>query len=347
MEKKFCALILSGGTGTRFWPLSTKKKPKQYLNLIEGKSLLASTLERLTPLINPKNIFVMTTTSQESLVKNHKSDNILVEPIGKNTAPCIFYSLLCMIKDNISPDTVVAIMPSDHVILNTEVFRQDLTAIYNQVHNSNKIVTIGIKPHFPHTGFGYIETAAGFQETFMDVVSFKEKPPFETACDYLKKGNYFWNAGMFLGRIDSFLAEFAKWSPEIYQLKDLFLKDVTKAYNEVKSISIDYAIMEKSRNLLIYKAQFDWNDLGSWSALEDLSLQENTILPTKDEAFKYIDNAKGNIVYCDTSKSISLVDVQDLLIISNSLGLVVMPKNKAENMKEIVGYFNKRAPHLT
>lgn len=252
--QNFYALVMAGGKGTRFWPVSTEKRPKQYLSLL-GKPLLAKTLTRLGKLIPAEYRYIVTTRDQEPMARECSQglmadQGLIFEPEGRNTAPCILMALAHFDKVRIPHNAVVAILPSDHAILDEDQFRISLENAAKLAIETKGIVTIGIKPTSPHTGYGYIHAGAK-QNNAHKVTAFKEKPDAETAEKYLSSGNFFWNAGMFVGQIQTFIDEYKLHAPQSYahfeKIKlSLHNKELLKeSYSKLESISFDYAIMEK------------------------------------------------------------------------------------------------------
>ena len=344
-------LIMAGGRGTRFWPESTSKTPKQYLNLTGESSLLGETLTRFDGFADKKFRHVVTVKEQEELVLQSSSglidDNgIIFEPSGRNTAPCILLSLVSLLSKGASSQDVVVIVPSDHVILNKTGFQEVLQSAVEASKKQKKIVTIGITPNFPHTGYGYIHRGVSIENDSFDVESFKEKPSFDIAKKYVESGNYYWNAGMFVSSIETLLGELEKHAPEIYKYKDDLFKNIndftklTEVYNEIPRESIDYAVMEKSKNVIVIPSKFDWNDLGSWDAMEDVldNIDNNTIVKGEKH---YFDNSKGNIVF-SPNQFVSLINVDDLIVISNDNSLVVLPKKDSQKVKDIVSFLETK-----
>lgn len=346
--KKLYALIMSGGEGTRFWPESTKERPKQYLKILGEKSLLESTLGRLDGLVNPNERFVVTVQSQVHLVRESSTqkmgtDNIIMEPSGRNTAPCILLAVASLLKKGASEDDIIAVLPSDHVILNESGFRSVLRKASECASEFKKIVTIGINPTFPHTGYGYIERAETKVNSGFLVSAFKEKPNIETASEYIKTGRYYWNAGMFVAPIKVFLSEFEKHAPEIFSKFDQLKTCIgdfekTKAvYETIKKDSIDFAVMEKSKHVAVVPAcgEFDWNDLGSWDALESVinsnRCDGNTVV--KAAEIRAL-NSNNNIVYTP-GKICALINVNDLVVVSNDAAVLIMPKNASQEVKKL------------
>ncbi len=346
----FYALVMAGGRGTRFWPESTSQRPKQYLSLTGDQPLLTKTLSRFEGLIEAKRRFVVTVKEQEALAaecsKGAINDKGLIfEPSGRNTAPCILLSMAALEVMGAGDDDVVAIVPSDHVILDEDGFRRTVELAGKSATEQDAIVTIGIKPNFPHTGYGYIKRGEEAASGVSKVDEFKEKPDRETAESYLKSGQYYWNAGMFVATLKTLKREFSHCSPETYahfdDLKSALEKGqgVAEVYEKLPKDSIDYAVMEKSECVCVVAADFDWNDLGSWDALETVvtERQGNTLISRGHDV---IHEAKGNIVYAP-GKHVSLVGVEDLIVVSNEKTVVVLPKNRSQEVKNIVAELQK------
>lgn len=349
MDFKINSIVMAGGRGTRFWPESTSKKPKQYLNLLGDKSLLEQTLDRFSGIVEKDNRYIVTVKDQDLLVASSSVDKIgdngvIFEPSGRNTAPCILLSIAYLLKNGHSKDEVVAIVPSDHVILNTNSFREVILDASKLASSHSKIVTIGIPPTFPHTGYGYIQMGSKFEALAYNVEEFKEKPSFEIAKEYVASGKYSWNAGMFVATIETLIEEFKSHAPETYDYFDSLMnsigdfEELKEVYNKIPANSIDYAIMEKSKNVVVIKARFDWNDLGSWDAMESVmeKTNGNTIISSNKV---YTSNADGNIIYAP-NKNVSLINVNDLVVVSNDHSVLVVPKKDSQKVKECVPYFD-------
>ncbi len=328
-------LIMAGGKGTRLWPYSTQDRPKQYLKINSDRTLLEETLARFDGLVPLEQRYVVTTAEQELMVLESSKKlfasqgHTILEPQGRNTAPCILLSLYELLHRGASSQDVVAIMPSDHVILNVKGFQHTLQKSIAMAVEEERIVTIGIPPHKPHTGYGYIERAKSLGHGF-EVSSFREKPNLETATSYLQSGNYFWNAGMFMAKIEVLLAEFERCAPEIFEHWES-LKDASSHYKNIPAISIDYAVMEKSDRVAVVPAEFDWNDLGSWDALQEIyPEQENVVLAAQEcKALQ----SQGNIIFAPGMK-VCLGDVNDLVVVAVNDTLMILPKEQAQRVKE-------------
>ncbi len=336
-------LIMAGGKGTRFWPVSTENKPKQYTNLFSDRSLLQDTISRITNISSREDRYVVTVKNQLGLATEQTSDfldekNIILEPEGRNTAPCIFYGLLKLLNDGHDENSIVAVLPSDHVILDHQGFEKTVLSASVLARENNKIVTIGITPDTPHTGYGYIQKGLVISAG-NEVKSFREKPSIDIAKEYLSSGDYLWNAGMFIAPISLLLNEFKTHAPEYdkyrEQIENAFgdERELGSIYQKLPKDSIDYAIMEKSENVAVVAAGFDWNDLGSWDALEDvLEKVDGNILASKN-SFRQIES-NGNIVFAP-EKNVSLIGVSDLVIVSSGDQLMILPKKLAQRVKEL------------
>ncbi len=345
---------MAGGKGTRFWPESIEKKPKQYLSLISSKSLLEETLTRFDKFIEKEKRFVVTVREQEKLAKASSKgkinkQGIIYEPSGRNTGPCILMSLASLLQKGVTLNDVVAIVPSDHVILNKKGFHSTLKKAADFSHKNQQIVTIGITPHFPHTGFGYIQKGKLLNEEAFKVSRFKEKPHFELANEYVKSGQYLWNAGMFVAPIKVFLEEFAAHAPTMYQYWDALLKAKTpvalkKVYDKLPSDSIDYAIMEKSNRIAVMPANFDWNDLGSWDALSSVIDEKhgNTVVRSDGEFFL---NSTDNVIFAP-NHFVSLINMEKHIVVVNDKVVLVAPVKDSQEIKKIVEHLKKARPEL-
>lgn len=340
----FC-LVMAGGKGTRFWPESTSKRPKQYLSLVSDESLLTETLKRFEGIVQKEHRYIVTVKEQEELARQSAQEliddgGLIFEPSGRNTAPCILLSLAALRDKGARDDDIVAIVPSDHVILNSEGFQKTIIKSAEVASKERAIVTIGIKPHFPHTGYGYIQRGPDLGDQVYQVLQFKEKPDFDTAKGYLASGEYLWNAGMFMGSMKVLEEEFAKHSPETFEHYESVknglheFEKLAEAYGAIPANSIDYAIMEKSERVMVVPADFDWNDLGSWDALEAVIEHQagNTLARTKGH---HVESSSGNIVYAP-NQYVALINVHDLIVVSNEKALVVLPKSDSQKVKQVV-----------
>lgn len=340
------ALIMAGGRGTRFWPASTEEKPKQFLALTSENTMIQETVRRLLPLINMEHIFVCTGEKYKTLCLEQLPElperNIIVEPSGRNTAPCILLSTLYI--SQIYPDSNIIVLPSDAMV-SDEVEQLSVFKDADEfIKGKDGIVTIGITPNRPETGYGYIQftnedVAVGNHEV-KTVEAFKEKPSLEVATSYLEDGHYLWNAGMFM-----FGAEFMKSQYEIYAnetykiLTNLpkitdktYSKELEEKYTMCESISVDFAIMEKTDKLYVVPADFGWDDVGSWMALERYLSKDMSGNVTKGEV--KIENSNNNTVFT-TTKPVVLLDAEDMFVIETEERIVVGKKESLSKVHEM------------
>jgi mannose-1-phosphate guanylyltransferase len=347
------ALIMAGGVGTRFWPLSRESKPKQFLNIISERSMLQMTVDRLLKRFKIKDIYIVTGASQVELTRKAlpelPPENVIIEPFGMNTAPCIALSCLYLLKKYDKNETIL-VLPADHLIRKETVFMDKVEAANNfALHDY--LVTFGIEPQYPATGYGYIEAGKLLQEPTYEVVKFKEKPDLGTAEKFLKAGNFFWNSGMFMWKISTILKAFEKHLPEVIAvLAAISVKwdetglaaDITEEYNSMPRVPIDIGIMEKADKRCVLKVELGWSDVGGWKALYDVSV--------KDKAGNVINSPNitidsyNNFVHAD--KEIALIGVDDLVIVDTEDALLVTTKDRSEEVKEIVAKLKKEKSDL-
>ncbi|MEZ0343591.1 MAG: mannose-1-phosphate guanylyltransferase/mannose-6-phosphate isomerase [Caldimicrobium sp.] len=340
------AVILAGGSGTRLWPLSRKNYPKQFLRLNSERSLFQQTVERILPIVSPENIIITTNSEykfyvlsdlKEILPNQYSLPSIIFEPVSRNTAPAIVLALkYCLETLNCSEDEIIFVTPSDHLIKPEEKFRDYLLKA-ERAAKAGKIITFGIKPDKPHTGYGYIK-AVNTSHEVLQVERFTEKPDLETAKKYLQEGGYFWNSGMFLFRIDTILEELKKHAPKIYSLFNLELEGLISHFYEMPDISIDYAVMEKSDRLSVIPLELYWNDIGSYDALYEALEKDN-----KGNVFQ------GNVLALNTRNTFILgnkrlictIGLEDLLIVETEDAILIARKGEAQKVREIVDLLKK------
>ena len=349
-------VILSGGSGTRLWPLSRAMYPKQFISGLNGSkaSLLGNTLTRLAPELGYQAPLIICNNAHRFLVKDEceragiNPSAVILEPVARNTAPAIAVSALHVAAKN--PSAVLVVMPSDHVISDEERFRKAVADAAN-VAAQGKIVLFGIKPTEPHTGYGYIRKGSpisGAETVAAHVASFTEKPNQETAETYLASGDYFWNSGIFVFRADTMLNELALLEPSILEAAraalakaetDLgFLRLDTKAFEAAPSISIDYAVLEKTSTAAVLPLEIGWNDLGSWSALWSAAAHDASGNYVKGEGF--LEDTSDCYIHSERSL-ISTIGVKDLIIIDTPDTLLVADKARAQDVSKIVARLKK------
>ncbi len=341
---------MAGGIGSRFWPLSVPEKPKQFLDILGiGKTLIQMTYERLLPLVNPENIYVLTNSSYAVLVKEQLpalTDNqILTEPQRKNTAPCIAYAAAKI--SALNPDANLIVCPSDHLIVKEDRFRAIIETALADSAQTNSIVTIGINPTQPHTGYGYIEIDASADRTpgsVSNVKQFREKPDLQTAKGFINAGTFFWNSGIFIWKASTIIGALKNYQNDIYEL---FCSNTTQyntsneqefvdsAFNQSKDISIDYAILEKANNVKVVVSDFDWSDLGTWGSLADHIQKDenaNAIIGKNIHLF----NAKNNIINSKSNKIVLINGLEDYIIVDSEEVLMILSKKDEQELKHFV-----------
>jgi len=335
------ALIMAGGVGTRFWPLSTKSKPKQFLNILGNRSMIQQTVDRILPLIEYKDIYIVTNCEQVKLVKEHlpqiPEKNIIAEPLGRNTAACIGLSAV-ILREKYKIDETMLVLPADHYIGKPEKFLEIVSFAAKFARESENLITFGIKPTFPATGYGYIESGEKISDQkfpIFQVKRFKEKPDLETAKKFISNGNFSWNSGMFLWRIDTILNAIEQYMPDLYhqliKIKTVWgqnkTDEIKKIYQNLQSIPIDIGVMEKADNSAVLPVDIDWNDIGSWQAVYDM-------MP-KDEKGNYF--SKDSYVLCENEKKvIGLAGVENLIVVDTKDALLICKKENAQDVKKIV-----------
>lgn len=341
-----CALIMAGGKGTRFWPLSTEEKPKQFLNLLGRETMIQMTVNRVKPIIPIERIFVCTVSSYVELVKEQlpelPEENIIVEPEGRNTAPCI--ALSSMIINRKYNDAAIAVLPSDHLIKDEEKFRNIILDCNEFLDiNETALITIGMKPDRPETGYGYIRyDKKSFElkeDKFIKVDKFVEKPDLEMAENYLKEGNYLWNGGMFLWKASNIVNQIREYCPEVYEpLKNIEKSDddklndlIKERYSDTKAISIDYAVLEKSKEIYVVPADIGWDDIGTWKSVERYKKKDdfNNII----EGNARVIESKSNIAL-NSGKRIVLIGIKDVMALQTEDSIYIVNKDKMENLRE-------------
>ena len=336
-------VILAGGSGTRLWPLSTKKRPKQFLNLINEKSMLQNTALRVSK-NNGKDIFVVAGKESENLILKQLKDiltdfsmkNIISEPAGRNTAPAIAYSSLFF-----NPDDIIVILSSDHHISDEKAFNNILNDAKN-IASENYIVTLGIIPDSPKTGYGYIKRSESKIQKAFKVECYIEKPDEITAKKYLNSGNYYWNAGIFIFKISAFLEELKKHSPEIYNTLNTIRNKISDKkeitiddYNNFTKISIDYALMEKTDKLVVIPSDMGWSDIGSFKSLYEIVNKDKDLNVIKLPENNFINIGSKNIMVFGSKRKIAVIDVENISIIDTDEGLLITSNNSSEKVKEI------------
>lgn len=347
MSDNYC-VIMSGGIGSRFWPLSRESFPKQFLDFFGvGRSLLQMTFDRFAKIIPVENIYIVTNKKYADLIRQQlpqlSDKQILLEPDRRNTAPAIAYATYHIHACNPRANIVVA--PSDHLIFKEDVFLNDLQNALNFVSKNDALVTLGVKPTRPETGYGYIQNSDVRIDDFCKVKTFTEKPNLEMAQVFMDSGEFFWNSGLFIWRADVIIDAYRKYLPDIAACFDqglgIYNTVGEKAFIEENfaychSISIDYGVMEKADNVYMLCVDFGWADLGTWGALHEMSpkdTQNNAVLNTKALLYE----SKGNIVSLDNSNRLAVIQgLNDYIIAESDNVLIICKKEEEQRIKQFV-----------
>jgi len=345
---KTTAIIMAGGKGERFWPKSRKDLPKQFLSLTsDGKTMIQLTVERLLPLINYEDIYIVTNKNYINLVKQQLPqipiDNILAEPIAKNTAPCIGLAAVAINKKY--EDAIMVVLPSDHLIKSNQIFIHTIKNASTIALSGENLVTIGITPTYPETGYGYINFEANDNNGICNAYSVKkfvEKPNIDKAKQYLSEGTYLWNSGMFVWKMSTILNNYKKFLPDIYDglmnIKQAFGTDhfdsvLYSEFEKFNSESIDFGVMEKAENIYTIPGNFGWDDVGSWLSLERINKtdeQGNSII--------------GDVIAIDTTNSIvysqkklvAAIGLKDIIIVDTDDALLICHKDNTQDVKKVI-----------
>jgi mannose-1-phosphate guanylyltransferase len=351
MNKNYYAVIMAGGIGSRFWPVSTTANPKQFHDMLgAGSTLLQKTFGRLKAFIPGENILILTNEVYADLVMNQlpeiKREQLVLEPAMRNTAPCILYAALKINKKN--PNALMIVAPSDHWIEDESAFAGDVVKCFERCEKEEALCTLGIKPTFPNTGFGYIEydlSDPGHDSSGLKAVrQFREKPDYAQAKSFLEQGNFLWNAGIFMWSVRTILNAFQKYQPEQYGLfiagKEVYNTSGEQAfirenYPNADNISIDYAILEHSDTIYVLPAAFDWNDLGTWGSLYE-KLEKDDSGNASVGSVLMCRDARGNMFRTKQGKLVVAEGLSDFIVVDKEEVLLILPKSKEQDIKAIV-----------
>lgn len=346
-------VIMAGGVGSRFWPRSKERKPKQLIRIFGENTMIQDTVKRLNGLVKNENIFVITNKIQKIRVKEQlphiPEENIIDEPFGKNTAACIGLASVLIKKKN--PEAVTIVLPADHLIKDDNKFRECLLGAAAFADKSKGLVTIGITPTRPETGYGYIQ----FDDKETDknihkVLTFAEKPNLSTARSFIESGDFLWNSGIFIWRVDKILSEMKKYLPEHYEgmvrIENSidtpeYEKEFVNVYGQLKSISIDYGIMEKSDCVYLTKGDFYWNDVGNWEAVYEISEKNEDGNAIFGDVYSF--NTFGSYIF-SPKKFTATIGVANLIVIDTNESLLICHRDNAQDVRQVVDYLkmNKR-----
>lgn len=345
MKENYYAVIMAGGVGSRFWPVSTQKFPKQFHDMLgTGQTLIQRTFERINELVPSKNILIATNARYEELVLEQlpktTKKQLLLEPAMRNTAPCILYAALKIHAQN--PDGIMLVAPSDHWIDNESEFTKNIKTSFDICSKEDILMTLGIQPDNPNTGYGYIQFEENSTE-IKKVKNFTEKPNLPTAKQFLASGDYLWNAGIFVWSVKSVLKAFKNYLPEMVDLLD----DGNKVYNtdfeddfinsnyvKCQNISIDYGIMEQSKNVHVLPVDFGWNDLGTWGSLYN-KLEKDNAKNASIGAQTIFRDANGNMIRTQSGKRVVIQGLSNYIVVEKDDVLLICPKEDEQDIKQI------------
>ena len=345
-------VIMAGGVGSRFWPMSTSECPKQFIDVLgTGKTLLQLTVERFGTLVNPDNIWVVTNAAYADIVASQLPQiprgNILCEPCRRNTAPCIAY-ISWRIKSK-DPKANIVVTPSDHIVMNVQEFQRVIGECMKFTCDTDTIVTLGMKPNRPETGYGYIQAnlaASSLRNKgIYRVDSFREKPDLDTAVKYIKQDNYFWNAGIFIWNVNTIVNAFRIYQPAMAKIFEAMLpvygtereqEVINEKFPECDSISVDYAIMEKAEEIFVCPADFGWSDLGTWGSLHQLShkdLYGNACIGPDIKMFE----SHNCIVHTTQEKKVVIQGLDGYIVAENNDTLLICKLSEEQRIKQFSG----------
>lgn len=344
-DRNLYAVILVGGSGTRFWPLSRRSQPKQFLNIHGDKSLFQQTLLRLRSKIDGKNILIVTNKAYTVKIRQQikgfsiPPQNILPEPEAKNTAPAVCWAASVIHQRD--PQAVMAVLPSDHLITKTSAFLSALDEAV-KLARTNHLVVFGITPNRPETGYGYFKThqmGAG-RNAYLKVIKFIEKPSLDRAMKFLQEKNYFWNSGMFVWKTEMILSEFKRFQPVIHDLLSAKnLSRITSVWRRLPSISIDYAILEKSHQVAAVAAKdIGWSDVGSWQSLSEVSPRDSKKNVLKGDV---LDIGSENTLVWSSSRLVATIGLKDIIVVDTGDALLVCHMDHCQKVKDVVGLLTK------
>jgi mannose-1-phosphate guanylyltransferase len=345
-NKNYYAVIMAGGVGSRFWPMSTQKNPKQFHDMLGvGQSLIQRTFERINASVPSKNILIATNERYEKLVLKQlpkaKKNQLLLEPVMRNTAPCILYAALKIYNQN--PDAVMLVAPSDHWITDEAEFIANIETAFEACSKNDILMTLGIQPDSPNTGFGYIQFEESESE-IKKVKSFEEKPNLDKAKKFLESGEYLWNAGIFVWSAKSIINAFKDFLPSMLvnlnegegqYNTDNETEFIAENYQKCEDISIDFGIMEKAKNVHVLPVDFGWNDLGTWGSLYE-KLEKDDSNNAVVGAKTIFRDAKGNMIRTQSGKKVVIQGLNDFIVIEKKDVILICPQKDQQDIKKIV-----------
>ncbi len=348
------AVLMAGGVGTRFWPRSRAKNPKQVLNIVDSDTMIQATYKRLMGLIEPSNILVVTNQEQKEIISYQisdlKEDNFIIEPFGRNTAPCIGLAAVRIVQAD--ADGIMVVLPADHLISNVEEFRKVIRFATEFAAESGGLITLGITPDHPATGYGYVQRGEKVKSfdghSVFKVKTFAEKPNHDTAVRFLESGDFYWNSGMFIWKASIILHEIEEKLPELYEglmeiKSHLGRKDysavVESVYRRIRGISIDYGVMQTAMNAYVIPTEMGWNDVGSWEVVYEISPKDKNKNAGEYKEIVQVDSGENYIYSPD--KLVALVGVKNLVVVDTGDALLICKKSRSQDVKEIVEQLKK------
>ena len=348
MKQDTYCVIMAGGVGSRFWPISRTANPKQFLDILgTGRTLIQQTFDRFKPICPTENFLVVTSDVYKDIVLEQlpdlSSEQVLLEPLRRNTAPCIAYANAIIKSKNKNAKVVVT--PADHLIMNEELFRSNILTGLKFVDQNDALLTLGIKPHKPETGYGYIQLGEKVGEDFPNfnkVKTFTEKPNLEMAKVFVDSGEFFWNSGIFLWSLNSIVNSFNNHLHEVQTLFDKLephlgtdneQKELSDTYMECKNISIDYGVMEKANNVYLQTVDFGWSDLGTWSSLyEHSEKDENNNAKINGKILLY--NSNNCIIHVPVEKRVVIQGLDNYIVVESKNALLICPKENEQQIRQ-------------
>jgi mannose-1-phosphate guanylyltransferase len=349
MNKNNYAIIMAGGIGSRFWPISRTFHPKQFIDILgTGKTLIQNTYDRFLKVCPKENIYIVTNDIYTDLVKKQLPDmadqQILTEPVMRNTAPCIAYG--CFKIESLNPDAVIVVAPSDHLILDEPAFSKTIEKSLEAAAEHNCLITLGIKPSRPDTGYGYIQyTDQSLNNDFYKVKTFTEKPTLEIAKTFIQSGDFLWNAGIFVWSAKAIVKAFGQHLPDMHEIfadaRGIYNTDsekpsIHKSYLQCTNISIDYGIMEKADNVYVLPSEFGWSDLGTWASIYELAEKDyvgNAVIPSEKVIMYDSSNCMVNV---PAGKLVILQGLHDFIVVESNNTLLICPRDQEQNVKKVV-----------
>jgi mannose-1-phosphate guanylyltransferase len=354
INMKIFAILMAGGVGTRFWPRSRARYPKQVLDIIDHETMIQSTFRRTQNLVKASNIFIVTNPDQREIIKDQlpkiSDNNFIIEPFGRNTAPCI--GLAALSVQQIDNEGIMVVLPADHLITNVKEFKSVTTQAAKFAFETNNLVTLGVAPTNPATGYGYIQRGNFIRKfnghKIYQVKTFAEKPNLDTAERFLESGDFYWNSGIFVWKASKILKEIEEKLPELHEglmeIKFAMGKKnqasvLENVYRRLRGISIDYGVMQTSQDVYVIPTRMGWNDVGSWEVVFDIAEKDKNKNAGEYKEVVQVDSGENYIYAPD--KLVAMVGVKNLIVVDTGDAILICRKNKSQDVKEIVEHLKK------